>query len=443
MSEPVSLIGLGKLGLPLAACFAARMPTVGVDINPAVVQAVNEGRAPWQEPGLAELLREHAGKSLRATTDHVEAITSTDVSIVLVPTPSEADGTFSSALLKRALTGLAEALRGSGKPSHQFVISSTVTPGAIEAELIPLIAQVSGRREGEGFDVCYVPDFVALGETVKGFLNPELLLIGERRAAAGDRVEGIYRTMCRNEPHVARMSIASAEIAKVALNAYITVKITFANSLANICERIAGADVDAITHAVGTDSRISRKYFSGGLAFGGTCFPRDTVAFRAMARRAGLDAPLLDATEQINTFQNDHLFEVVRECAPTVVGVLGVAFRPDTPVTEASPSVDLIRRLQAAGVPVVAYDPLAREEFGNGVEWAGSVEECMSRCDVAVVTHRSGVFKKAVEAFRARQPLTIVDCWRILDPAAVNPPTRVRPMGRYGDPKGSHYDRQM
>jgi UDPglucose 6-dehydrogenase len=431
VSEPVSLIGLGKLGLPLAACFASRMPTVGVDINPAVVEAVNAGRAPWSEPGLAELLRDHAGTSLRATTDHAEAIASTDVSIVLVPTPSEADGTFSSALLKRALTGLAEALRASGKPSHLFVISSTVTPGAIEAELIPLIAQVSGRREGEGFDVCYVPDFVALGETVKGFQNPELLLIGERRRAAGDRVEAMYRAMSRNEPHVARMSIASAEIAKVALNAYITVKITFANSLANICERIPGADVDAITRAVGTDSRISRKYFSGGLAFGGTCFPRDTVAFRAMATRAGVDAPLLDATERINEFQNDHLFAVVQDCRPTTVGVLGVAFRPDTPVTEASPSVDLIRRLQQSGVPVVAYDALARDAFGNGVAWAGSIEECLSRCDVVVVTHRSGVFKKAIEAFRPAKALTVVDCWRILDPTATKPPLTLRALGRY------------
>ncbi|HVL67950.1 MAG TPA: nucleotide sugar dehydrogenase [Vicinamibacterales bacterium] len=431
MSESISMVGLGKLGLPLAACFSTCFETLGVDLDPLVVSAVNDGRSPWQEPGLAELIAATAGRSLRATTDHREAIARSTVTFVLVPTPSRTDGTFSSALLERALGGLAEALRHSSKDSHLFVISSTVMPGAIEATLIPLIERISGRREGEGFDVCYVPDFVALGETVKGFLHPELVVIGQRTSRAGDRVEALYRRMCRNEPHVARMSVASAEIAKVALNAYITVKITFANHLANICERVPGADVDAITHAIGTDSRISRRYFTGGLAFGGTCFPRDTVAYRALASVTGMTAPLIEATESINAAQNDHLFETVQSYRPRRVGVLGVAFRPDTPVVEASPSLDLVRRLRESGVCVTAYDPLARIDLGDGTAWSDLPEECLEGADVAVLMHRSAAMKKAVESFQAARPLTVIDCWRLLDAGAVDPNVTVRPLGRY------------
>lgn len=437
-SEPVSIVGLGKLGLPLAACFATKLQTIGVDLSADVVQAVNDGRAPFAEPRLDALLAAHGGRNLRATMHHREAIDQTDITFVLVPTPSDAQGRFSNVILSQALASLAGALRESSKASHLFVVSSTVMPGTIESELIPVIARTSGREAGIGFDVCYDPDFVALGETVDGFLRPELVVIGETSPAAGERVARVHRAICENTPHIARMSIASAEIAKVALNAYITLKITFANHLANICERVPNADVDAITHAIGTDSRISRKYFSGGMAFGGACFPRDTVAYRQLSAAVGLPSPLMEATERINDAQNARLLEVVLGCPRSrdgAVGVAGVAFRPDTPVITASPAVDLIRHLCRAGIRVVAFDPLAvgdtRAEFGDGIEYAASLEDCLDRSEVVAVTHRSRAFKSAIESYRCTRPLTVVDCWRLLDVTAVGALMRVVPLGRW------------
>jgi UDPglucose 6-dehydrogenase len=437
VSEAVSVVGLGKLGLPLASCFSTAIQTIGVDLNAEVVQAVNEGRALWSEPRLDELLSAHGGKSLRATVDHCDAIEGTDITFVLVPTPSDADGGFSNTILLKALGSLAQALHASSKPSHLFVVSSTVMPGTIERELIPAIERGSGRKAGEGFDVCYDPDFVALGETVNGFLKPELVIIGETSAAAGSRVKAVHRAVCQNTPHIARMSIASAEVAKVALNAYITVKITFANHLANICERVPNADVDAITQAIGTDSRISRKYFTGGMAFGGTCFPRDTVAYRKLSTNVGLASPLMEAAETVNDAQNVQLLDAVlrNRTDGATVGVAGVAFRTDTPVIEGSPAVDLIEKLLAGRIPVVVFDPLAHEiaraEFGDRIQYAASLEDCLSRSEVVAVTHRSRAFKDAIESYVATRPLTIVDCWRLLDPERIAAPARIRPLGRF------------
>jgi UDPglucose 6-dehydrogenase len=310
-------------------------------------------------------------------------------------------------------------------------------PGTIERDLIPALERASGRRAGEGFAVCYDPDFVALGETINGFLRPELVVIGETSEAAGARVEAIHRTICENTPHIARMGIASAEVAKVALNAYITMKISFANHLANICERLPGADVDAITRAVGTDSRISRKYFTGGMAYGGTCFPRDTVAYRRLAHQVGLPASLMDATDAVNDAQGGQLLEAVLESRSQggAVGIVGVAFRTETPVITGSPAVALIDQLISRGIRVVAYDPIAglaaREHYGDAIEHVTSLEACLNRASVAAITHRSQAFKTAIESYVPTHPITFVDCWRILDAARIAAPARVRPLGRW------------
>ncbi|MBX3052994.1 MAG: UDP-glucose/GDP-mannose dehydrogenase family protein [Caldilineaceae bacterium] len=428
MTERISVIGLGKLGLCLAACFAERgFKTLGVDIEERVVNSVNQGNAPWFESGLDDLLVKHGGKTLRATTRHKEAIEQTDVTFVLVATPSNPDGSFSNRFVESALRSLAEALRANPKPQHLFVISSTVMPGSTEASFIPLIEKYSGRKLNQGFSVCYDPDFVALGNVIKGFLRPDLVIIGESNSEAGAQIEAIHHQMCENQPAISRMSIVSAEVAKVCLNAYITTKISFANSVANLCERIPGADVDAITKGIGADKRISPHYFQGGLAFGGTCFPRDTQVYMAVAERYGVQADIIHAVDKVNHYQNQHLAEtVLRELEQVenkTVGVLGLAFTPNTPVVVESPAIKLIAELLKHDVRVVAYDSLAidnaRGVFGSAVEYVESAEACLEQAGIAVLTLRDTEIKKTVENFAVLQPLTVVDCWRMIDPKTI------------------------
>jgi UDPglucose 6-dehydrogenase len=166
---------------------------------------------------------------------------------------------------------------------HLVVLSSTVMPGATE-KIRQMLEQTSGKRCGEEFGFCYNPEFIALGSVIRDMLNPDMLLIGESDERAGQILAGIYGNVCKSKPVVARMNFVNAELTKLSVNTYVTTKISYANMLAEICEKLPGADADVVTSALGLDSRIGRKYLKGALGYGGPCFPRDNVAFAALAR---------------------------------------------------------------------------------------------------------------------------------------------------------------
>ena len=326
------------------------------------------------------MLAQHGGKALRATRSHKEAIEQTDVTWVLVATPSNPDGSFSNRFVESALRSLAEALRESRKDHHLFVISSTVMPGSTDSFFIPILEKVSGRKLNDGFSVGYSPDFVALGDVINGFLRPDLALIGETHPESGKRIEAIHQQLCENKPQISRMSIINAEIAKVCLNAYITCKISFANSLANLCESIPTADVDAITNAIGADRRISPHYFRGGLSFGGACFPRDIHAYITLAKKHGVQAELVEAAHRVNKHQDQHLAQLVlsevnRSAGGKTLGILGLSFTAHTSVITESPAMKLIGELLKHDLHIVACDPLAsdnaRAVLGSAVEVRG------------------------------------------------------------------------
>lgn len=439
MNDSVSVVGLGKLGLGLALCFASSgIETLGVDVNGDVVDGINDGKTPIVEPEYQQLIDE-LGPKFRATSSHAEAIEKTDITFILVATPSIGDGRFSNRYVKSALRSLSEAFGKSKKPYHLFVISSTVVPGSTEKTFIPLIEQYSGRKYMQGFDVCFDPDFVALGTVVKDFRKPDLVIIGESRREAGNKVEALHTKMCHNKPKIARMSLISAEVAKVSLNAYITMKISFANTVANLCESIPGADVDAITNAIGADKRISPYYLRGGLAFGGTCFPRDTKAFMTISRQYGLDPILLDSVERVNVEQNRHLAELVKSflTPENKISVLGVAFKDKTPVIEQSPGISLIQELVIDDVDVTIYDSLAmdsaRTVFDDEISYAHSIEDCLKSAPVCVVTLMSKEFKEAVENFEPEKTLTVIDCWRQLEPQKLHKNIKVMAIGRFNE----------
>jgi len=437
--QKVSVVGLGKLGLCLASCLAHRgFEVIGVDIQENVVDAVNSGSSPIVEPELAELIADISGTRLKATTSHKEAIDQSDITFVLVATPSNSDGSFSNRYIEAALKSLAIAFRESKKAYHLFVISSTVMPGSTEASFIPILEKYSGRKLNQDFALCYDPDFVALGDVVKGFLYPDLVVIGETTPEAGARVEAVHRQLCENEPAISHMSIISAEIAKVCLNVYITLKVSFANSIANLCERIPGADVDDITQAIGADRRISPFYFQGGLSFGGTCFPRDSQAYISLASKYGVQAEQVHATVRVNEHQDKRLSEVVLREAATLeneaVGILGMAFKPNTPVITESPTIKLVQELLRNDMRIVVYDSLAIENtkavFGDAIEYVCSPEECLAESGLCVVALRVPEFKQAVESYMSSKPLIVVDCWRMIDATRLHQNIKYVALGR-------------
>ena len=384
--QKVSVCGLGKLGACIAATLAARgFEVVGVDIDPEKVRKVNQGLPPVEEPLLAETIT--AGRArLRATLDHREAV-ATEVSFFIPPSPSLPDGSFSNEFLLRAMQPIAAAVREKGKRGHLFVCSSTTTPGATDAVLIPMIEREAGGVCGRDFGVCYNPGFIALGNVVNGLLEPDLVLIGESDPESGAALEGLYKKYNRNSPRIARMTIISAELAKISVNSFITMKISFTNQLRMIAERFPKANIHSILEAIGSDSRIGPKYLRAGLSYGGPCFPRDNRLLAYAARQVGLEAPLAEATDRVNERANQGLAEMVQRMAAKgdTIAVLGLAYKPDTYVTEESAGLYLAQQLKRHGYRVMVHD------YGAHPANAPSLHEFEYLADPATLQNRADV----------------------------------------------------
>jgi UDPglucose 6-dehydrogenase len=355
--KSVSVCGLGKLGACIAATLAARgFDVVGVDIDREKVDKVNEGAAPLDEPLLSETIR--AGHSrLRASLDARDAV-ATDATFFIPPSPSLPDGSFSNEFLLKAMQPVARAIKEAGKKNHLFVCSSTTTPGAIDSVLIPMLERELAGKCGRDFSVCYNPEFIALGDVINGLLEPDLVLIGESDPQAGAALEQLYKKYNRNSPRIARMSIVSAELTKISLNSYITMKISFTNQLRLIAERHPRADIHAMLDALGNDSRIGKKYLRAGLSYGGPCFPRDNRLLAYTARQVGLEAPLAEASDRVNERTKEELVAKVQEMARPgdIVAVLGVSYKPNTFITEESAGLFLAQQLKRHGYRVRVHD---------------------------------------------------------------------------------------
>jgi UDPglucose 6-dehydrogenase len=359
----LSVVGLGKLGACMAATFAQRgFQVLGVDNNPEVVRKINAGLPPVDEPLMAETIA-GAKNRLSATTDAKEAA-ETDASFVIVPSPSLPDGSFSNEFLMRALQPIAQAVKASGKKNHLFVVSSTTTPSACRKVIIPMLEQQIGGVCGKKFGFCYNPEFIALGNVIRGLLEPDLVLIGESDKRSGDLLSELYARYNTNRPTIARMSITSAELAKISVNSYITMKISFTNQLRMIAEQYADTNIHEILEAIGADSRIGKKYLRAGLSYGGPCFPRDNRLVSYAAKQVGLPAALADSTDAVNELTKQRLAEQAQhhlKRGDTVL-ILGMAYRPGTYIVEESAGLHVAKVLKDGGCRVLVHDCAATSQ---------------------------------------------------------------------------------
>jgi UDPglucose 6-dehydrogenase len=437
----LSVIGLGKLGSPMAAVFASKgFDVIGVDLNQAFVDAINAGRAPVDEPDLQATI--DAGRSrLSATTSFEDAIAASDISFVIVPTPSGPDHRFRNEFVVDAVARIGRALR-QARHDHMVVVTSTVMPGSTGGVIKETLESNSGRTVGAGVGLCYSPEFIALGSVVRDLLNPDMVLIGECDPAWGERLERVYLTSTESRPSVQRMNFVNAEICKIAVNTFVTTKISYANMLADLCDHLEGADVDAITAALGADTRIGAKYLKGGVAYGGPCFPRDNKAFAALARSLGVPCDIAEATDRLNDHQVQRLFGAVAAVAPrgSRVAVLGLSYKLQTSVVEQSQGVALARLLLDEGYRVILADPLsagaAAHAIGRPVETTADFRDAMASADAAVITTPWPEIRLVPPdaCVRSAGPLPVIDPWGLLKGTPLAVAVRLILLGRGGGP---------
>jgi UDPglucose 6-dehydrogenase len=385
-NDTISFIGLGKLGLPLASCIAeSGKKVLCIDKNEYVLDKLVSGELPFYEPGLEELFSACRENFLGFSDCYKEVIEQTDTTVILVNTQMGDHG-YSSEFVESALSDLAVNLKRSNKPYHTILLSSTVLPGEIKKKLIPLVERISGRKFGEGFGFAYVPDFVKLGSVIKDFKNPEFFLVGAETVkdyhVAQECFAGIHHNECRRF----HLTLEETEIAKVALNAYIVEKISFANFLGYLCKDLPNVNVHSITDVIGLDRRISPYFFKSGAPYGGTCFPRDTQAYIKFASDQGLVATNLVFAEKVNEciqqYFIDELYELNKD---QKVGILGVSFKADSPVTIGSPALPIIEAADRLGLEVNAYDKLCESQ--EKVWMHPEPQSCIDNSDIVFILH--------------------------------------------------------
>jgi len=404
----------------MAAAMASRgVRTIGVDVNSESVEKIRSKRAPVFEPGLAEMIANSDG-SLHATTDIETAVRETQITFVVVPTPSNSEGAFSLEYVCNAMQKIGRALR-TKFGYHTVVLTSTVLPGSTDYVVKPLLEAASGKYCGPDFGLCYSPEFIALGSVIRDFLNPDFLLIGECDAISGRSLELFYRDALRIKSPIRCMTPVNAELAKIALNTYVTTKITFANLLAQLCERVPGGDVDAVTGALGMDQRIGAKYLKGALGYGGPCFPRDNHALACLMEELGVPADLPRMIDRLNRCQPARVVSLVEHITTGSenVAVLGLSYKPDTNVVEHSQGVAIASHLAKKGYRVSVFDPAAtdaaRGALGESVRYASSVAECVQGAAVIVVATDWPQFRTVRAETNGCIPSpTVIDCWRML-----------------------------
>ncbi len=421
MSRRFSIVGLGKLGASMAAAIASKgHHVIGVDVNHRSVDAINAGRAPVQETGLGDLIAQNRER-LRATMSHEEAIRESELTFVIVPTPSDERGAFSLQYVAYAFREIGKALAAKND-WHTIVLTSTVLPGSMRHGLVPVLEQHAGKSAGSGFGVCYSPEFIALGSVIRDFLNPDFLLIGEIDARSGEHLAACYADVMGPTTPVQRMSLENAELAKIAVNAFVTTKITFANMLAELCGAIPGGDIDVVSNAIGMDSRIGRKYLTGGLGFGGPCFPRDNVALGFIANALGGRGDLLVTTDRLNRSLAERILNELRSrvSREVTVAILGLAYKPASHVIEESQAMMMAKAFLERGARVLAYDPLAGDaanlELGGRALILDNARDCLRDADLVLVATPDPEFTTITAAdFRHDgHPVLVMDFWRIL-----------------------------
>jgi UDPglucose 6-dehydrogenase len=411
--EPIGVIGTGYVGLVTAAGFAELGNEVWcIDIDAEKIARLKRGEIPIYEPGLEELVRKHEGR-LRFSTDVADALEHARLLFVAVGTPP----TYSGDADLSAVHAVVAAMPASDR--HALVMKSTVPVGTGAS-----IKRVFAEQGKSGFRYVSCPEFLKEGSAVKDFLHPDRVVVGDDGDWAGDAVLDLYAPL---EAPLVRTDIASAEMIKLAANAFLATKISFINEIANVCE-VTGANVTEVARGIGLDDRIGPKFLQAGIGFGGSCFPKDVSALKQLAGNSGYHFQLLNAVIEVNELQKRRVIGKLQKHLGSLVGkriaLLGLAFKPDTDDMREASSLVLAARLQADGAHVVAYDPVAEQEARRlmaGIDFADDAIGCVRGADAVVLVTEWSQFKTLDwgDVAAAMAGDTVIDGRNALEPDAI------------------------
>lgn len=424
----ISIIGAGYVGLCTAVGFASKNYKVAiVEQNMQKVNSINNAVPPFYEPGLEELLRRVVReKNLKCTSDYEEAILNSQTTFITVGTPSLPDGSINLQYIKNSSCKIGEAL-AKKKKYHLVVVKSTVTPSTTNDVVKVLIEKHSKKKCGSDFGLCVNPEFLVEGAALNGVLNPDRIVIGEYDKKSGDLLEALYKDFYGEKiPPIIRTNFQNAELIKYANNAFLAMKVSYINQIANLCQRIPGADVEVVAKGIGLDKRIGPLFLKAGLGWGGSCFPKDLRALLKFSRSKGTALPLTEATINVNETQPLKAINLAEKLLGTLkakkVAILGLAFKPQTDDMRGAVSIKIVEELLRRKAKIAVYDPAALENakkiFDNKVKYCKTISECISEAECAIIVTEWPDFSKLKpEDFISKMKTPIlIDGRRIYNP---------------------------
>jgi len=417
----IAMIGTGYVGLVSGACFSQfGIDVTCVDMDEGKIASLRRGEIPIYEPGLEELVDANAkANRLHFTTDLAEGVAGADAVFIAVGTPSRrGDGHADLSYVYAAARQIAGAL-----DRYTVIVTKSTVPVGTGAEVDRIVREA--RPDAE-FDVVSNPEFLREGSAIEDFMRPDRVVIGTESERAREVMRALYRPLSLIETPILFTRRETAELVKYATNAFLATKITFINEIADLCERV-GADVHDVARGIGLDGRIGRKFLHPGPGYGGSCFPKDTLALVRTAQEYGADMRIVDSVVTANAARKKQMADrVVAACGGSVKGktiaVLGTTFKPNTDDMRESPSLDIIPALQAHGARIRAYDPAGMEEAKkmlSDVEWCADSYAAIEGADaIALVTEWNEFRSLDLDRVKAlmKRPV-MVDLRNVYEPA--------------------------
>lgn len=416
--QRITVLGVGYVGLVTGACFAdLGNQVICLDVIPEKIEKLKRGEMPIYEPGLEEMVqRNYAAGRLTFTTDYAEAIPGAEFIFVAVGTPSGVDGEADLKYIRNAVENIAAHLQG-----YAIIVNrSTVPVGTGDSTAQTLIER--GKKQGVDFQVVSNPEFTREGSAVYDFLNPDRVVLGSVDATAAEAVADLYRSFTKN---IMIADLRTAEMIKYASNAFLAMKISFINEIASICEKL-GADVKQVAAGMGQDQRIGAAFLNAGLGYGGSCFPKDVKALTYMAEVNGLHPQLLRAVMDINRDQRRRFVLNLREMLGTLrgktVGLLGLAFKPNTDDIREAAAIDLAHMLTNEGASLSAFDPVAMDNARrilDGVNFCADAYQVAAGADAVILVTEWNEFKQLdmPRLYESMRHKIFLDGRNVYDPA--------------------------
>ncbi|MBU0724499.1 MAG: UDP-glucose/GDP-mannose dehydrogenase family protein [Alphaproteobacteria bacterium] len=416
----VAMIGTGYVGLVSGACFAEfGFEVACVDKDVGKIERLKQGEIPIYEPGLEALVAANvkAGR-LSFGTDLKSAVAKADAVFIAVGTPSRrGDGHADLSYVYAAAKEIAEALDG-----YTVVVTKSTVPVGTGREVERIIRET---RPDADFDVASNPEFLREGAAIGDFMRPDRVVIGAETERAQNVMRDLYRPLFLIETPIVMTSLETSELIKYAANTFLATKITFINEMADLCEKL-GADVHGVAKGIGLDGRIGRKFLHPGPGYGGSCFPKDTLALVRTAQEAGSPLRIVETVVEINDRRKRQMADkIIDFCGGSVAGktlsVLGVSFKPNTDDMRDAPSLVILPVLQEAGATIRAFDPAAMHEAAKllpGIEWCDGAYETMDGADAVVILTEWNEFRGlSVERMKQRLARPVmIDLRNIYEP---------------------------